>query len=168
MSYTFIMPASGSMVKSVKTTAYAIGQIIAQNAAAGSCSAIQLQAARRANDVGFIKRARLKVDDATWLNALVRAHLFKNSPTFTNGDAANFANGVTDSNYFGAFDITLGTQFTDFVRGSVGYPVDGGGEVGYQADSSALIYAVLEARSVTAGGHTASKTFTLELECYPS
>lgn len=158
-------PVSGTMTKSTKTTAYTSGLIIAQSATAGSCSGTALAVGRVNDATGLLRRIRLKIDDATWLNAIVRAHFFKDTPTFTNGDAGNFAAGVTESTYLGAVDVTLDKSFSDYVKG-IGVP-NTGNEINFETSTGTQnIFYVLEARSTTAGAHTASKVFRLVAETF--
>jgi hypothetical protein len=170
MSYLMLNPIGGTLIKSNKTTAYSAGKIIAQSATAGSCAPIILPgASRRPGDGGMIRRVRLKVDDASWLNAVIRVHFHKLSPTFVNGDDGNIAAGLSESDYLGSFQVTLNRQFSDFVKG-IAVPVDGI-EIAYTTDATGAqnaLYAVLEAAAASAGGHTASKTFTLVAEVFPS
>lgn len=148
----------GTLVRPSNTTAYASGKIIAQSTVAGSCSAI-LIAASRANDAtGMIRRLRLKVNDAAWVAATVRVHLFKDAPTFTNGDGGNFAAGLTESNYLGYLDVLLDQSFSDpFAKGFAS------GEINYEPSlGTPNIFAVFEARSAVTPA--ASKTFSLTAE----
>lgn len=157
---------SGTLALRANATAYTSGKIIAQSATAGSCSGIALAVGRVEDGIartGMIRRARLKINDSTWLNAAVRVHFFKDAPTFTNADAGTFAAGISESSYLGYADVTLDQSFAGpFAKGIAAPAV--GAEINFtpSADSQ-NIYAVLEARSsVTASA--SSKTFTLTLE----
>lgn len=152
-----------SFIKSTKTTAYTPGMLITQGVA-GSSVPMLLAIARRNDLTAMLRRARLKVNDATWLNAVVRVHFFKDLPVFTNGDAGNFAAGLTEASYLGACDVTLDQSFSDpFVKG-LGAP-NAGSEINFEPSAGTQnVYAVLEARSTTAGGHTASTVFSLVTE----
>ena len=153
----------GTLTKSTKTTAYTSGMIIAQSATAGSCAAIALAVARAADKTGMVRRLRLKVNDAAWLNATVRVHLFKDNPTFANGDAGTFAAGLSESNYMGYSDIVLDQSFSDPFAKGIGAPAVGGEFNFDPASGTTNIYAVLEARSTT-GTVGASKVFSLVAE----
>lgn len=144
-------------------TAYTSGKIIAQSTTANLCSPLSLAVGRVINGTGLISRLRLKINSATWLNAIIRVHLFKDAPTFTNGDAANFAAGLSESAYLGYSDITLDQSFSDpFVKG-IGSPAAGNVFAFDCATGTQNISAVLEGRSsVTADA--LSKTFTLIAE----
>jgi hypothetical protein len=153
----------GTLTKSTKTTAYSSGQLIAQSATAGSCSGIALAVARINDGTGMVRRLRLKTTDATWLNATIRVHLYKDTPTFANGDAGNWAAGTTESNYIGYSDIVLDRSFSNAVKG-IGTPASGSEWNFEPSTGTQNIYAVLEARSTSAGSHTASSVFTLVAE----
>lgn len=153
----------GTLTKSTKTTAYTSGMLIAQSATAGSCSPITLAVARASDKTGMVRRVRLKVNDAAWLNATVRVHLFRDSPTFSNGDAGSFAAGVSESNYLGYADVTLDQSFSDPAVKGIGVPAAGGEFNFVPASGTANIFAVLEARSTT-GTVTASSTWTATVE----
>jgi len=153
---------SGTVTRPNNTTAYASGQIIAGSTTAGSCVPITLAVSRAADLPGMIRRVRLKVNDTAWLNFGVRVHLFKDSPAYSNGDGANFAGGVTESNYLGACDVTLDKQFSDpFVKG-FGAPLTGS-EIYFEPSAGTVnIFAALEARSIVTPA--ALKVFTLVAE----
>ncbi|HTE35718.1 MAG TPA: hypothetical protein VK634_06895 [Reyranella sp.] len=153
----------GTLTKSTKTTAYASGQLFTQGVA-GASVAMAMPVARAIDTTGMVRRFRLKSTDATFLGATVRAHLLKDSPTFTNGDGANFAGGISESNYICSADIVLDLSFAGGIVKGSGVPSIGN-ECNFEPSSGTRnIFAVLEARSTTAGGHTASSTFTLVLE----
>ena len=153
----------GTLTKSTKTTAYAAGQLITQGVA-GSSSPIVVTAARAIDKTGMIRRARLKVNDASWLGATIRIHVFKDAPSFTNGDGGAFAAGLSESNHICAIDVTLDLSFAGPVSKGVGVPAVGS-ECNFDPSSGTRnLSLVLEARSITAGGHSASSTFTAVLE----
>ncbi len=154
----------GTLILRANATAYTSGKIIAQSATAAQCAGVPIAVARAADKGGMIRRVRLKINSATWLNAIIRVHLFKDTPTFTNADNGNFAAGVTESNYLGYADVTLDQSFSDpFVKG-VGAPA-AGGEFNFEPSSGTqYVYAVLQARSAV-NADAASQTFTVTAEC---
>lgn len=154
---------TGTLTKSTKTTAYSSGQIVAQSATAGSCSPITLAVARANDKTGMVRRVRLMVNDTAWLTLTVRVHFFTNSPTFTNGDAANFAGGLSESSYIGYADVVIDQQFTSSNVKGIGAPAAGGEFNFVPSSGTQNIFAVLEARSTT-GTVTASTTWTLTAE----
>jgi len=151
----------GTLQRPADVNAYAIGDIIAQSVTAGSCSAIPMAVAIAVDRPGAIIRCRVKVDDQAWLGAVVAVHIFRDPPTFSNGDNAAFAGGITESNYIDAFDVTLGDQFSDYVSG-IGV-ARGPRFVAFRPHSGTQnIYCVLETK--TAVTPASAKTFTVEFE----
>lgn len=155
---------SGNFTRPANTTAYASGQIIANSTTAGSCSAISLAAARANDAAGSVRRVYLKVNDTAWLNATVRVHLYRSSPTYAAGDGGTYTGNTTESGYLGSLDVTLSRQFSDPYVSGLGVPNDGGEIVFLPASGTQNIHAVLEARS--APTPAASKVFTLAAEVY--
>lgn len=158
-----VTEAVGATLSHLGNASYAAGDLIAQSATAASCSGVAIQAARANDKTGMIRRVRLKCNDITpFLNATIRVHLFKDAPTFANGDNAAFAGGLSESNYLGAMDVILDRQFSDFVKG-IGVP-NTGTEINFEPSAGTRnVYAVLETRTaITSAG--ASKAFTIVLE----
>jgi hypothetical protein len=153
--------ASATMTRPADTVAYAVGDLIANDTVAGSVVPIALSVARANDTTGMIRRVRLKTDDAAFANQIVRAHMFRNSPTVTNGDNGAFL--ATESGYIGYADITLDRHFSDAEKG-FGVPAVGS-ELNFQPTAGAqTIYVLLEARTgVTPGS---AKTFTLVAETF--
>jgi hypothetical protein len=157
-----IATATATMTRPADTTAYVSGDLIANSTTAGSVAPLTLAVARAANKSGAIRRLRLKVNDTAWLNASVRVHLYRQSPTVANGDNGAFSS--TESNHIGYSDITLDRQFSDPCVKGIGIPAIGS-EFNFEPDAgTANIYALLECRSAVTPA--ASKTFTLTLEAY--
>lgn len=152
----------GTFTRPADTNAYAVGDIIANSVTAGSCLPITVPAGYFQASVGQLRRARLKVNDSAWLNAQIFVHMFKNAPTYANGDNAAFAAGLTESNYLGAFDVTLDRSFSDPMVKGIGVPRVGS-EMNFDcAAGSVNLYAVLETRTVITPG--SGKIFTLTVE----
>ena len=152
--------AGASVTRPADTNAYAVGDLIANSTTAGSVTPLALTLARVNQGTGMIRRARLKVNDTAWLNATVRVHFYKNSPTCTNGD--NGAWSTTESEYLGACDVTFDKSFSDpFVKG-IGVP-NSGSEINFDcAAASETIYVLLETRSAVTPG--SAKAFSLVAE----
>lgn len=151
-----------TMQRPADTNAYAVGDIVAQSTTAGSCSAVAVAAARAVDATGMLRRCRVKVNDAAWLNAQLYVHVFKDQPAFASGDNAAFAAALTESNYIGAFDVTLDRQFSDpFVKG-VGAP-RAGAEMNFDPKAGTQnVYFVIETRTAVTPG--SAKTFTVVFE----
>jgi hypothetical protein len=108
---SFFAPVSANFTRPANTTDYASGQLIANSVTAGSVNPLALAVARANDKTGMIRRLRLKVNDAAWLNATIRVHLYRDSPTCANGDGRAWS--TTESNYIGYSDIVLDRQFSD-------------------------------------------------------
>ena len=159
-----IAVAQATLTRPANTTAYTANTIVANNATAGSVVPITLAVARSNDKTVMIRRLRLKVNDTAWLNAVVRVHLYKDSPTFAVGDGGNWISGTTESTYIGYADIVLDRQFSDpFVKG-FGVPAVGSEWNVEPSAGTQNIFAVLETRSAVTPG--SAKTFTLAAECH--
>lgn len=155
----------GTLTTPANTPTYALGQIIANSATPGSVTAIQVAVARINGGTGMVRRLRLKVNDAVWLNNTIRVHLYRDSPTCAAGDTGVWAGNTTESNYLGYCDIVMDRQFSDYVKGFG--VVNVGSEINFDtAGGSQVLYALLESRSVVT--RAASKIFSLVAEALPN
>ena len=156
--------ASGTLTRPANTTAYTANTIIGNNVTAGSCAPTSLTVAR-SNDKSFlIRRLSLKVNDTAWLNAVVRVHLYRDSPTYANGDGAAWISGTSESNYIGYCDVILDRQFSDpYVKGH-GVPSVGSEWNCLPSAGTQNIFAVLETRSAVTPG--SAKVFSLTAEVH--
>ena len=151
--------ASANFTRPADTTAYAIGDLVANSTTAGSVAPLQFTVARIAAGSGMIRRARLRKTGTGIVGTNFRLHLYRSTPTPSNGD-----NGVwltnQGANYMGAFDITLDRVFTDGASGN-GIPILGS-EINFKLPSGQVVFGLLEAR----GAYTpvSAEVFTLELE----
>lgn len=158
--------ASGSVQRPADTTAYAVGDLIANNTVAGSVTPIALPVARIVGGTGMVRSLRLKVNDSAWKAATIRVHLFRDSPTVAVGDngALNVSEtyAFTESNYMGYVDVAMPQQTSDgYVKGFGVRSI--GGEWNFDAaPASQNIYALLEARTAVTPG--SAKTFSLVAE----
>lgn len=150
VAVTFTRPAD--------TTAYASGDLVANNVTAGSVVPMTF-ALGRANALGLggqIRRARLRKTGTSVTNASFRLHLYSASPVPANGDNAAW---LTDKalNYVGAMDFTVDKAFTDGAAGNAVPAV--GSEIIFTADT---YYGLLEAR----GAYTpaSAELFEVSLE----
>lgn len=95
---------SASFVRPADTTAYAVGDLVANNTSAGSVTPMSFTVGRDADSGGMIRRIRLRKTGTSVSNALFRLHLYSASPTPSNGD-----NGAWLTNQ--AASLTLGNAF---------------------------------------------------------
>lgn len=160
-----IARVSASFTRPADTTAYASGDLVANNTVANSVTPMAFAIGRDAlGKGGMIRRARLRKSGTGITNALFRLHLYSVSPVQTGGASANTGDNAawsTDgaANYVGAIDITVDKAFTDGAAGN-GVPIVGS-EINFTADT---YYGLLEARGsyMPANG----ETFNLLLEVH--
>lgn len=135
---------------------YAIGDLIANSATAGSVTPMTFTVGRITNSGGMLRRARLRKTGTGLTGASFRLHLYSASPTPSNGDDGVWLTNGAD-NYVGAIDITVDKVFTDGAAGN-GLPVVGS-EINFTA---VTYYGLLEARGAYV--RTAGETFNIVLE----
>jgi hypothetical protein len=151
---------SANFNRPANTTAYASGDLVANNTTAGSVTVLTFNNATRiAAGSGMVRRARIKKSDVGVASAAFRVHLFSAAPTVTNGD-----NGVLSmtglASYLGALDVIVDQAFTDGAFGA-GLPRSGS-EITFRLASGSTIYGLLEARGAYPPAN--AETFTVELE----
>lgn len=138
---------TGTNTRPADTTAYAVGDLVANSTTAGSVTPVTLAVARVNNGTGSIRRIRLSTTKTgTAGTEVFRIHLFKNSPTVTNGDNGVFAAAGIAAIHLGYVDVTLDRVFTDGAKG-IGVPAAGGEITFDPATGTPNIFALLEARS---------------------
>lgn len=157
--------ATSSITRPADTTAYAIGDLVANSTSAGSVAPFTLAAARIAAGSFILRRIRLRKSTNTLTNASFRVHLFSTSPTVTAGDNAAFnSSGVlasnNNANYLGQTDITIDTGFSD---GSSGFSGLSFPNIQVRLASGLNIFALLEARAAYTPGNAESITITVEV-----
>ncbi len=135
------MRASASFIRPSDTTAYASGDLVANNTTAGSVLPLAFAIGEAGQQL--IRRAKISKSDASLTNASFRLHLYRNSPTCTNGD--NGAWLTTKLGYVGAMDVTVDKAFSDGAVG-VGAPL-AGTDMCVDVGTSRFLYGLLEARS---------------------
>jgi len=151
--------ASASFSRPADTTAYASGDLVANVTVAGSVVPLSFKVGRINAGTGRITRARLRKNGVSIASASFRLHLYKVSPTASNGD--NGAWLTTESTYLGALDITMDRVFADGAKG-FGVPLVGAFIAFDCAAGSQLIYGLIEARGAYAP--VSGETFTATLE----
>lgn len=154
---------SANFTRPADTTAYASADLVANSTTAGSVVPMSFTtAARTTAGSGQVLGARLKKSTNTTANASFRLHLYKASPTCTNGD--NGAWLTDQSGYIGSIDLDIsgsnGRVFSDpaaeVVAGpAVTLPI-------IFAATATTIYGLLEARGSYTPGN--AEVFTVELE----
>lgn len=148
---------SAGFTRPADTTAYAVGDLVANDTTAGSVTAMSFAIGRDAlGSGGMIRRARLRKSGTSVVSASFRLHLYSAPPVPSNGDNGAW---LTDgaANYVGSIDVICDKVFTDGAAGN-GAP-GSGSEINFTADTC---YGLLEAR----GAYTpaSGETFDVLLE----
>lgn len=146
------------------TTAYASGDLVANNVTAGSVVPISLTAARVNAGIVGIRRVRLKKSGTSVTNATFRVHLFGALPVPAVGDNAAISTTGAGA-YLGACDIGSMQAFTDGAVG-VALPLVANEILCAAGAGVKTLFALLEAR----GAYTpaSAETFTLTAEVLQS
>lgn len=151
--------AGGTITRPADTAAYASGDLVANSTVAGNVTPVTIAGAA-ANGAGEVRRVRLSTSKTGLAGTEVfRVHLFKNSPTVTNGDNGAFAPQGITAIFLGYFDITMAQVYSDGAKG-IGVPANGSGVI--FDTTTGNIYALLEAR----GAYTpaSGEVFTIAAE----
>lgn len=147
---------SANFTRPADTTAYAVGDLVANSTTAGSVTPMSFTMFRVTGKGGMLRRVRLRKSGTSVTNASFRIHFYTTSPTPSNGDnGAWLTNNV--ANYAGAVDVVVDRAFTDGASGN-GIPLIGS-EINFTADT---YYGLIEAR----GAYTPAnaEVFTVILE----
>lgn len=151
--------ASASFTRPNDTTAYASGDLVANNTTAGSVVPMSLSLNNSfPGGQTRITRVRLSKNSVGVTNAAFRVHLYAGVPTVTNGDNGAWVS-TQAANWLGAIDITAMTAFSDGAAGNGA--ATAGSELLLRLSATSLT-ALLEAR----GAYTpvAQEIFTLTIE----
>lgn len=136
------------------STAYAIGDLVANNTAAGSVTPLSffIPYGRGLE----LMRASILKSTATVANSSFRIHLFRDSPTVTNGD--NGALSALQAGYFGSVDVTGATPTLTGTGRAVGSAA-----VNFviNTDIDQIVFGLVEALAAYAPG--AQETFSVSL-----
>lgn len=160
-SYTFSRPAD--------TTAYAAGDLVANNTAAASVVPMSWRIGGAADDKNscYVAGIRLRLDKNSVTNAQFRIHLYKALPTFTSaGDNSAYGTVVATgyADWLGSYDTTIVNLQADGVAG-IAVPTDGAIEpqllTGLSPGSPVVIYGLIEA--LAAYSPKSAGVFTAEL-----
>lgn len=161
---TYIIESSANFTRPDNTTAYAVADLVANSATAGSVvpmSFVFKSADKVAGQSIFIRRARVFSTDTSVTSASYRLHLYTSLPVPVNGDNAAFSTPKTG--YVGALDVTLDRTFSD---GSFGVALPMSGSELNIISTSETIYGLLEARAAKTPDALEVITITLEAHRY--
>ncbi|MFZ5705729.1 MAG: hypothetical protein ACOY5R_10725 [Pseudomonadota bacterium] len=151
--------ARATFARPANTTAYAVGDIVANATAANAVTPLVLAVAGAAGQAGKVTRVSVAKSSTVTADAAFRLHLYAKAPTPANGDnGALSANGVA-SNYLGSADVTVDKAQGD---GAIGFADVA---IPFQCESGVLtLFGLLEARGayVPASGETLKVAVSVE------
>ncbi len=154
--------ASASFTRPADTTAYAVGDLVANSVTAGSVAPMSVALARVNGGTGVINRLRLATSKTGLaLTETFRVKFYRTSPTSSVGDNGVFAttNGIA-AGYIGYADVVLNQAQGDGTKGSV---QPAAGAMTFQSGAATTnLFALIEAR--TAYTPASGEVFTLEVE----
>lgn len=152
---------SAAFTRPADSTAYSVGDLVANSTTAGLVLPLEVSVARFNGGSGCIIGAKLRKTDSSLTNAYFRVHLFRSAPTvITNGDNGAFAVNNA-AGYIGYIDMVMDVSLTDGAIG-VGSAGPGPFRVFETASNSKVLYALIEAKA--AYTPASGETFTLVLE----
>jgi hypothetical protein len=155
---------SATFTRPADTTAYAVGDLVANNTVAASVVPFSWTAARVAAGSFLVRRARIAKSGTSATNASFRLHLYTTDPSaaagITNGD-----NGVwltKTAGYIGSIDVTIDKAFSDGSAGTGVLQSSTGSEISVHLASGQTLYGLLEARAAYTPAN--AETFTVVVE----
>lgn len=152
--YAASLRPTATVTRPADTTAYAIGDLIANSTTAGLVTAPTFAVAASAGGKGLIRG--VKVDKGGATAATIRAHFWLAAPTPANGDNGAFS--MTKAGYLGYIDVVLAV----FSDGAAGI---GLGEIPFDLASGTTVACLLEAR--TAFTPTSGSAYGIEVIAWP-
>jgi hypothetical protein len=156
-SFTYTRPAD--------TTAYSIGDLMANSTTAGSVVALSWSLGSYHINAPFtIKRITIQKSTTTITLYTVRVHLYTAAPTVTNGDNGAFSS-TGSANYLGYIDIDAttnpGAKFSDGCVGLGAFAA--GSEINAKLPAGSTLYGLIEAKAAYVPGNAEVFTVTLDL-----
>lgn len=139
------------------TTAYAVGDLVANPGAAAAVVPLDLDLGRQGGGTGEIKAIRIHKSTVTTANASFRVHLFRGKPVSAGADNAPFSANGFAAFYIGAVDVAVDTVHSDGASGRT--------TCAYKFDcmpGTKTIYALIEARGAYVPGNAEQFRVTAE------
>jgi hypothetical protein len=160
---TATVEVSAQFTRPADTTQYAVGDLVANSATAGSVVALKFNpVVNFAGQAVRVEAARIFKSGTGVTSSSFRLHLFEISPgTPANGDNGAFSCAGKD--YAGAIDITVDRAFTDGAFGR-GLPLTNTPMTFLPGAGEKAVYGLLEARGTYTPGN--AEVFTVTLEGY--
>ena len=163
-----VVAGDDSFTRPADTTAYSIGDLVANSTTAGSVVPLAVDIVDADGGAFLIRRARLLKSTASITNAKFRLHFFGADPSAStgvvNGDnAALRGGGLKTARWLGAIDVDMtgdsGFAYSDGAAG-VGVPA-AGSELGEELPAGVTVYALIEALAAYTPGN--AEVFTLTI-----
>src|SRR6266550_3551776 len=158
-----ISEPTASFTRPTDTTAYAVGDLVANSVTNTSVTPMTFVVTGNAHGPVFVRRFKIKKSTNVTTNAQFRLHLYASLPTVSNGDNAAWLS--IESGYLGSLDVTVDKAFSDPASNGVGLPMTGtGSEVELPGGQDTSVFGLLEARATYGPGN--AEIFTVTLETY--
>ena len=145
------------------TSAYAAGQLIANNATAASVATPSFAIANSGGGA-LIPRLRLATNDTTstaWGGVSIQVDLWSAAPTWANGDRGTWSPATGTGSHLGSYSCTMSAEYGDGAYAECS-PNVGSASLPKLSSGQAIYWSL---QAVSASGVTgASKTFTLTAE----
>ena len=106
-----------SFIRPADAVAYAVGDLVANHAAAANVVPLEVELSHVASGTGLLTALRLNKSSPSLVNAQFRVHLFRMRPTVAGGDNAAFAANGFASQYLGSVDVTMDVTHSDGASG---------------------------------------------------
>lgn len=161
-----ILTPSDSFTRPANATAYAQGDLIANDTTAGNVTPMAFsvqQLGHNSAHRGRIRGARLFKDDETATNAIFTLHLFSVEPAVNNGDNGAFQ-PTTAANHLASLAIDMSSSAVASAT-DLNKQVSIDPAVGFDLVKGKKIYGLLEAEA--AYQPTSGEQFTVTLEIEP-
>ena len=141
------------------TTAYANGDLVANNTTAGSVVALAFGVAGAGGQGGKVTRVIIAKSTTNLTNASFNLHLYAKAPTVTNGDNGAIAANGYASNYLGVAAVTVDKAQAD---GALGYADV---TIPFQCEPGVVeIYGLLEATAAYTPGNAETIKVAIAVE----
>lgn len=144
------------------TTAYAIGQLVASSATAGSVVVPSFSIPNSAGGF-YVPRIRLSTNDSTstaWGLAVVKIDLWSAAPTFSGGDRTAVAVATGTAGHLAAYNCTMSAEYGDGAYAECGLSAS----PAIKLASGTSVFWTASVVTPGSGVTGASKVFTLTAE----
>jgi hypothetical protein len=153
---------SASFTRPADTTAYADGDLVANNTTAGSVAAMEFTFLNRNQRSCCVRGVRINKTSTGVTGSTFRLHLFSSSPGVANGDNSAFVPS-TMAGWLGRVEVLVDEPGTAGAAGRAAI-ADGIHIALTGPQTSVTLYGLLEAKGAYAPGNAEVITVTLEVE----